>query len=91
MTTKIQRLTHGQSGYIIPAPDFEITFEGSEGVMIECPEQRADYEVLGWIVGQCGGNWIMAIWKVTLGGIEKMMPNPHLNNRGLWAYLVRKA
>ncbi len=88
--TKIGTLTHGTSGWIIPTPDFQISYNGNEGVMIECPDQRPDHEVLNWITSQRGGNWVMAIWKVTLGGVENTMPNPHLNNRSLWAYLVRK-
>jgi len=89
--TKLNRLTHGTRGYIIPAPDFEITFDGTEGVMIECPNDRPDVDVLNWITKQRGGNWIMAIWRVTLGGVESTLPNPHINNRGFVAYLVRRS
>ena len=88
--SRMTYLTHANT-IITPSPDFTISFEGKEGVMIECPEQRTDNEVLDWIAYQRGGKWIMSIWRVTLGGVERVMPNPHMNNRSLWAYLVRKA
>lgn len=72
---------------IIPAPDFEISHE----VMIECPTERPDIDVLNWITKQLGGHWIMDIWTETIKDAVKVLSNPHLNNRGLWAYLVRKA
>lgn len=91
--SKMQYLLTGglsSAGFIVPAPDFQISHTGQQGVMIECPIQRTDNDVLEWIASQRGGHWVMVIWKVTLGGVEKTMPNPHLNNRSLWAYLVRK-
>ena len=77
-------------GFVVPVPDFQISHEGAQGVMIECPAWHSDSTVLEWITKERGGHWVMAIWKITRCGVEEILPNPHQNKRGLWVYLVRR-
>ena len=77
-------------GFVVPVPDFQISHEGAQGVMIECPAWHSDSTVIEWIAKERGGNWEKVEWIITLQGVEKKMPNPYKNSHKLWAYLVRK-
>lgn len=77
--------------FIVPAPDFAIVHEYNNDVYIECPERRADHEVIDYVQKQRGGHWLLAIWVNTENGVTIFKDNPHQNKRGLWVWILRKA
>ena len=93
--TKLQdliadRITLKTMGFVVPTPDIAIAHEGSKGVMIETVNLLPDNDVINWITEQRGCHWVMAIWKITKNGEEKILSNPHQNSDNFWVYLVRR-
>lgn len=84
------RLDKFENPFIIPAPDFSILHRTDTLVLVECPQMHRPYEVIGYLRKELGGNWGIAKWTSIIEGEETTLPNPHMNNRGYWAWLLVK-
>ena len=77
--TKLHQLTHGTSGYILPAPDFQIEYMDTV-VNVYSPDYRAEHEIIQYANSKLPANWLLKVGV----GVEAQCNNPIKIDEGQW-------
>ena len=77
--TKLHQLTHGTSGYILPAPDFQIEYMDTV-VNVYSPDYRAEHEIIQYANNKLPANWLLKIDTEA----EAQCSNPRKIDEGQW-------
>jgi len=77
--TKLHQLTHGTSGYILPAPDFQIEYKDTV-VNVYSPDYRAEHEIIQYANSKLPANWLLRIDTEA----EAQCSNPRKMDEGQW-------
>lgn len=68
----------------------KIVFADRKHVVVENAEPLPTHAILDLIESQYEGDWIIGLWEITLRGERIVQPNPHVNNKGNYVWLVTK-
>lgn len=87
MTKRQQALMRGE---FPPRPDIEVEF-GNNTAIVRSADHLSEWQVIERVQAKRAGNWIFPIeWKNTIEEIQTVKPNPHLNDDGMWVWLLKK-